>query len=473
MACREPLIAKQEVQYHSTECTPNGNVGSLQSHAVVCPVGYALSSWEVNTCTSGRAATELVGFHRCVQHVWTDKRAETAGECAELLRDDPQCAGQTIIQRSKSTSACGCFDQSGSNDRHCRFESGQWSEYSADVFEIYGTQIDYECIPIQEQGREIKQTECIQIPEQDMTWSPLFPECHGADIHRVHGINTLNDCQQACENDSDCLFITFGFGSCWLKNGRISEIDCPVCNQDGTCGQSGDCDPETSYCGMNLNRWNRGRCDSWCDGNNDPWTTKCGWKECVGCGGCSTAFDFSEVSMQCDANQVLKEFRFGQFGCDDNKMKAEYICSNLDEPSDPYSVALGSNPHFRQLDQLSAGAFRCGSGDLITGWGLSDSFETQCVQRNEGYLPVEGQNAVVCQWEEAVNGEAPTAGGNSVNCGRICDSREDCNSFTLCGETCHFTADNFNGEFLTQPRLCTDTRGDCRSFRNVNFVLPN
>jgi len=494
-ACREPLIAKQEVQHHSTECTSNGDVGLLQEHAVICPDGYALTAWEVNTCTSGRAATQLVGFHRCVEHIWTDKKAKTAGECAELLRDDPRCKDKRIIQRARNTQTCGCFSGSGSNDRHCRFESGQFSEDTADVFEVFGFQIDYECIPIQEQGRELKETECVTI-------LAIGSEC-GGNNDGCGGNLGLGDGD--CDTDNDCAgSLVCGKDNCgdfrdhagWREDSFTSWDTTDDCCMDPGATRSGTWEhtANAAISGYNIEHLDdvtvddcKQRCSAapWCKSfDYYKFKAKCDLSDKSAdeiTQGLKTNYDgnpfdhyaltrgsdLGSIPMQCDANQALKEFRFGQFGCGENKMKAEYICSNLDEPGNPYSVALN---YFPALDgQLSAGSTRCGSGDLLTGW----RYEAQCVQRNEGYLPLEGQNAVACQWEGAVNGEAPSAGGNSVNCGRICDSREDCNSFTMCGETCYFTADNFNGDFLSRTRLCTDDRGECRSFRNVNFVLPN
>merc|ERR1712004_101254 len=112
-----------------------------------------------------------------------------------------------------------------------------------------------------------------------------------------------------------------------------------------------------------------------------------------------------------------------------------YVCSTItDDTSQINRYSRSSN--FAE----KVGSVRCGSGDLLTGWGRgSSTISAQCAQRREGYEPIPG-NQAACEWEAAINGHAPSSGGNNVNCGRICDSRDDCNSFTICGQTCFFTA---------------------------------
>jgi len=91
-------------------------------------------------------------------------------------------------------------------------------------------------------------------PALDFSWSGLVPECFGADIEYVNGVNSLQECQRFCENNPQCKFITWGLNQCWLKNGLISVHFCEDCSDNGTCDQTGTCDPSTQYCSSNVFR---------------------------------------------------------------------------------------------------------------------------------------------------------------------------------------------------------------------------
>jgi len=199
-----------------------------------------------------------------------------------------------------------------------------------------------------------------------------------------------------------------------------------------------------------------GRCDWWCQDNHNSWDSKCGWKECYGCNACSV----ESIDFECGVNQVLKEVRAVTSDCTNGDVRYNYVCSKIADGNESKVNNYQTISSFTE----STGSVRCGPGDLLTGWGSGAS---QCIQRKEGYEALKG-NQVACGWEASTNGEAPTIGGNSVNCGRICDSRSDCNSFTVCGETCYFTAEAYDAEVT---RVCRDDRGSCTSYRNVNFVL--
>jgi len=166
------------------------------------------------------------------------------------------------------------------------------------------------------------------------------------------------------------------------------------------------------------------------------------------------------IDFECGVNQVLKEVRAVTSDCTGGDVRYEYVCSK---------IADGIESKVNQYQTSSpftgtTGSWRCGPGDLLTGWGSGAS---KCIQRKEGYEALKG-NQVACGWEASTNGEAPTTDGNSVHCGRICDSRSGCNSFTMCGKTCYFTSEVYDAEVT---RVCRDDRGSCTSYRNVNFVL--
>ena len=84
-------------------------------------------------------------------------------------------------------------------------------------------------------------------------WTEPIPECYGADIvFRNEPYYTLEDCQNGCEATDGCQFITFGGRRCIFKNGLTSAYKCTGCNSDGTCGNSGDCNPDNEYCSTNY-----------------------------------------------------------------------------------------------------------------------------------------------------------------------------------------------------------------------------
>jgi len=174
---------------------------------------------------------------------------------------------------------------------------------------------------------------------------------------------------------------------------------------------------------------------------------------------CTNPLD-GAIAFECGVNQVLKEVRAVTSDCTGGDVRYDYVCSKIADRDEPKVNRYEILSSFTG----STGSLRCGPGDLLTGWGSGVS---QCTQRREGYEALKGHQ-VACGWEASTNGEAPTIGGNSVNCGRICDSRSDCNSFTVCGETCYFTAEAYDAEVT---RVCRDDRGSCTSYRNVNFVL--
>ena len=95
-------------------------------------------------------------------------------------------------------------------------------------------------------------------------WSKmtLVPDCYGADIDEPGGIGGITDfveCQQACEDNSDCIFMSFGVSNvgntrCILKNGLTSTNACTGCKADGSCGNIGGCDTTIEVCSMNILR---------------------------------------------------------------------------------------------------------------------------------------------------------------------------------------------------------------------------
>ena len=93
-------------------------------------------------------------------------------------------------------------------------------------------------------------------------WTRPIPECDGADIvfrrEPYLEVEDLEDCQKFCEVTEGCLFISFGrlrftsFFKCIFQNGLTPQFPCTECNSDGTCGNSGDCDPDGHYCSANY-----------------------------------------------------------------------------------------------------------------------------------------------------------------------------------------------------------------------------
>jgi len=94
-------------------------------------------------------------------------------------------------------------------------------------------------------NRRDLQTGCV-------SWSDVFPECYGADLTSFTSIITIEECQELCKSNSNCLFISYGYNTCILKNGLTSSYSCNGCNVDGTCGNTGSCDPSSSFCGANI-----------------------------------------------------------------------------------------------------------------------------------------------------------------------------------------------------------------------------
>jgi len=88
-------------------------------------------------------------------------------------------------------------------------------------------------------------------------WSRAINECAGADIEAANRHkDSLDACINGCENNPFCLFITFKQGqTCIFKNGEISVHGCPDCKHDGTCGNTGRCNPNTSHCSYTAKNW--------------------------------------------------------------------------------------------------------------------------------------------------------------------------------------------------------------------------
>jgi len=358
--CRKPRVERSVIQFHSTECNVHGGLNTLSNHNVVCPDGFALSAWKVNTCTSGLGVKEIDDNVRCRQHIWLNQYPISAQQCADIVRRDPRCQGTNLMQWAERTDRnCGCFARQDMGfTRHCQFGSGRVEDDPSNVYELFGVQIDYECVPIREIAREERHSTC-----------------------------------------------------------------------ESTIGES-------------------------------------------------LAF-LDRHRFQCDGNQALKEFRLTFDGCGNGFMRYNYVCSTTSENQEQYSVDTAPciPTGFTWTDKLSESSARCGTGDLMLGWsfprcdGASHRLVAQCARRPEGYEPVQG-NDVVCSWEGTTNGIASSANGNAVNCGRICDSRADCNSFTICGDTCHLTGDAYTNDQGVWPVCRNDSPTEqCRSYTNTKFVL--
>jgi len=85
-------------------------------------------------------------------------------------------------------------------------------------------------------------------------WSGAVNECAGADIwYAAPYKHSADACIKGCQEDEYCIFVTFKQGeACIYKNGQISVYGCPDCKRDGTCGNTGKCDPKTEYCSYTL-----------------------------------------------------------------------------------------------------------------------------------------------------------------------------------------------------------------------------
>jgi len=489
-ACREPLVPRKEIQHHSTECGSN----DMKTHPVVCPEGYALSSWEMVACDDGQAANLIDDNARCIGHIWTDIFANSAGECAERLRDHPDCKDQKIFQwAERSNKKCGCFN---GDPRHCRFESGRVGDHSPNVYEMFGFRVNYECIRVNQLEKEFKETECAK-SSGSCSWQHIanaaisgFNDLHLSSV-------TADQCKEACCANSQCKSFDYhkNTNKCDLSFSSAAEAgglktdysgnpydhyELVRCNQDKI-------ERNVDYLGFDIRFIDQVEdaesCGKLCAQTPlcKTWTyikapTHAHFKRChlkssdsitattdTCCdSGLQEAWHCSDrgIDFECGVNSVLKEVRAVTSGCTGGDVRYKYVCSK---------IANGDEPQVNKYEALSpftgsTVSLRCGPGDLLAGWGSGVS---QCIQRKEGYEPLKGHQ-VACGWEASSNGEAHTSGGNSVNCGRICDSRSDCNSFTMCGETCYFTSEVYD-EKVT--KVCRDDRGGCTSYRNVNFVL--
>jgi len=463
-ACRAPLVAREEIQYHSTEC----GINDLSRHPVVCDDGYALQSWEMVSCNEGQAVNLIEDERRCVGHVWTDVFGTSAEDCAERLRNTNECRDQSVFQwAQRSDGRCGCFTNTV---RNCRYENGRTEEEPVDVYEKFGFKVNYECVRINSKAKESRTSEC-----QKPIGRPFLTT-----ISNTGNESNLGLCEGECDNDGDCAP---GL-RCFQRNGYA-----PVPGCSGTGVEDFDyCYDPTTADARNVVEENPAGVGGWggsctCpDGsvyhvgdNNDH----CGSLACTGgVGGrcnqfegvwshrkvtCAPAAPAERApAFECGENQVLQEFRVDTNSCEGGDVRYNYVCSSIEVSNNlggvvTYPVAH----HFEQ----NIGFVRCGSGDLLRGWsGTRNIVNAQCLQRGEGYEPV-GNHQVACGWQESVNGQGSTVGGNSINCGRICDSRSDCASFTVCGDTCFFTSTDFSRSKVCNQEFCT-------SYNQANFRLP-